>query len=312
MENKKEQLPKPLVLAGADYSVTIPRQIYDQIMHWIFKAGKNEISGFGTIKYDAEKKDFMVMKAILLKQENQASHTEIDPQSLMKAMYELRNAEGEMRWWWHSHVQMGVFWSGTDMDTIQDLGKNGWILATVFNQKHEKRSAFLTKSETNSALLGQQDQNIFVDEIPTSIVSYYDTTMFDEWDEAFKTNVTEKKWNTITPYTPAQTQLPGTRTEQTFTSTTLASIEKYAKDEFNWLSSPYFENDLRFYWRKTFTDSYGNPVYGQWEVKTEFAARAETITESKITMISAEIKRNWPVHESDVSMYDNFHQQFEM
>jgi hypothetical protein len=42
---------------------------------------------------------------------------------------------------------MGVFWSGTDMDTIRQLGKHGWFYHTVFNQKGEHLSAFSCKNE---------------------------------------------------------------------------------------------------------------------------------------------------------------------
>ena len=36
---------------------------------------------------------------------------------------------------------MGVFWSGTDHQAIEQIGKNGWVLATVFNKKAEQRTA---------------------------------------------------------------------------------------------------------------------------------------------------------------------------
>lgn len=65
----------------------------------------------------------------------------MDAASIAKAMYETRDDEGMFNFWWHSHVNMGVFWSGTDMDTIRQIGSQGFVVATVFNKKNEMLDA---------------------------------------------------------------------------------------------------------------------------------------------------------------------------
>jgi len=266
MSNAQQlQKPKPLELKGNDFHITIPRLIYDQIMHWIHKAGKNEISGFGTVTFNEKTREFTVEKAILLDQENNPGHTEIDPQALAKAMYELREEPGEIRWWWHSHVQMGVFWSMIDMDTIQQLGGNGWILATVFNQKEEKRSALLTTMET--PLAGKHE--VFADEIPTAIVSFYDTKLFKEWDKTFDEKVKEKKY-----LPPAKATTPLSE----------AALGNKALDQFTWFTSPHFKDDLRFEWSPGYTEN-GVYVWGKWKVVEKFKGKEEVIIKRKLAAI---------------------------
>lgn len=118
----------------------IPQEVWDKVLFWV-RHKDMEVSGFGKIKYVPEAQRFEVVDAYLLDQVGGSAHTDIDDASLSRLMYEARTVEGELSWWWHSHVKMPVFWSGTDTSTIKDLGKNGWIVASVFNQREEVRSA---------------------------------------------------------------------------------------------------------------------------------------------------------------------------
>lgn len=123
----------------------MPYPVYEKIMFWVDKADF-EVSGFGKCIYDG--KDFQVTNAILLKQEGGAAHTDIDPLSLSQAQYRLRGQPGEMKFWWHSHVNMPSFMSQTDKNTITELGSHGWAVATVFNKRREVRSALSYKLNT--------------------------------------------------------------------------------------------------------------------------------------------------------------------
>ena len=168
--------------------IKIPHEVYRKVMHWVNKADF-EVSGFGTVKYNAETHSFDVVDAFLLKQEGGAAHTDIDATALSKLMYDTRNNEGDLKWWWHSHVQMGVFWSGTDTQTIKDLGKQGWAVATVFNQKNEYKSAICYTSKTDFNDLIHHEP-----ELPTEILPPPALAVPPEWDAEFTANVTEKKW----------------------------------------------------------------------------------------------------------------------
>ena len=133
---------------GVTMQIQIPREVFNKIMHWVNKSN-DEVSGFGKCTYYKETGVLYVHDAYLLKQTNGAAHTDIDGQSLARLTYKTREEEGELKWWWHSHVNMQVFWSGTDTATIKELASQGWIGATVFNKREEMRSAIgvVTKSD---------------------------------------------------------------------------------------------------------------------------------------------------------------------
>jgi proteasome lid subunit RPN8/RPN11 len=153
--------------------------VYWQIMHWVQKANDDEVSGFG--KVIKEGSVLKVVSAMLLPQRNGRANTEIEGADVGKAEYQLRNQPGELRLWWHSHVKMGCFWSQTDIDTIKELGKHGWILATVFNQHWDKRSAIFQGG----------DDGVFVDNIATTNIYNLTQEQTRPWDEEFDKNVTQ-------------------------------------------------------------------------------------------------------------------------
>ena len=169
-----------------EYQVHIPRLVHNKIMHWV-NSTDIEVSGFGKVIYHAETGVFEITDAYLLPQEGGAAHTDIDADGISKLMYTSRAVPGELKWWWHSHVNMAVFWSGTDMDTIKELGSQGWVIASVFNKRYESRSALCTMTE--SEIFGPQVS--VLDEIMT----YVDDGVHEhiaKWDEEFKANVRTK------------------------------------------------------------------------------------------------------------------------
>lgn len=168
--------------------VEISEEVYRKVLYWVDRAKNQEVSGLGTILLDRETNTMRVVSAMLLPQKNQSTHTEIEAAAVAKAMFELRDAPGELKWWWHSHVQMGVFWSGTDKDTIKEWGDNGWVLATVFNQKREKRSAFYSRDGMITPL-GQS--SLFLDEIPTEVGGANEYTKL--WEKEYLDNVENYK-----------------------------------------------------------------------------------------------------------------------
>lgn len=157
--------------------VVIENMVYHKIMHWINKSN-DEVSGLGKITY----KDgvISVVDAILLPQKNGSTHTDIEGDVVGKAMFLLKDTPGDLRWWWHSHVNMDVFWSGTDRDTIDKITQGGWFVSTVLNKRYEMRSAL---SMVHPVPLG------FIDNIPTETIQYLDANLVKKWDEDYDKNV---------------------------------------------------------------------------------------------------------------------------
>lgn len=149
-------------------SVQIDERVFQKIMYWCRKAGNYEVSGLGNVVYDQKNNVFLVNEVYLLEQENTGTTTDINEEAIGKLMFEHHKAqkaglEGELRFWWHSHANMNVFWSGTDIDTIKQLGREGWFLSTVFNNKEEMRSAFYMTDP----------MGVFSDELPTVIIQQF-------------------------------------------------------------------------------------------------------------------------------------------
>lgn len=162
--------------------VTMDGDVYYKIMHWVRKA-PGEVSGVG--KVISENGVFRVVDAIMVKQHNTGTSTELDPESLGRAMFELKDSPGTMNFWWHSHVNMGVFWSGTDMDTIRDIGKHGFVLSTVFNKRYERKTSLYVAA---SGVMPE----FFFDDLDFEVqVSFSDETI-KKWDEDYDKNCVNK------------------------------------------------------------------------------------------------------------------------
>lgn len=180
--------------------VQIPRHVYNKVMHWVNKSS-DEVSGFGKVTYYEETGVFYIHDAYLIKQTNGSAHTDIDGGSLAKLMYQTRETEGELKWWWHSHVKMNVFWSGTDTATIKELGSQGWILATVFNQREEHRSALGYGFKVLDApMIHQTEAALIKDELPFFIMDEIPEEETQAWDTEYDTNVEKKTYTPVTSY----------------------------------------------------------------------------------------------------------------
>lgn len=166
--------------------ITIPQHINDQIKFYVARSSI-ECSGLGKVVVTPD--GYEVTEIVLLKQENTASHTEIDASAVTKAMYELRNSKGGMYFWWHSHVNMPVFWSGTDVATIEEIGQNGLCVAVVYNKKNEKRGAVWIKGHDLSP-------NLYLDDVTVSVAySQPSEELKASWAKEFDEKCTAKVYS---------------------------------------------------------------------------------------------------------------------
>lgn len=104
------------------------------------QAADGEVSGLGTIVKD-EIGRHIVDNVYLLEQEATAADTEIKPEAISKLMTDMMKAErdpGTLKFWWHSHAAMGVFWSGTDDTCAETLSKE-YAFSLVVNKAGEKK-----------------------------------------------------------------------------------------------------------------------------------------------------------------------------
>lgn len=198
--NRNKHKEKPAAVTGSRHEVAFPhieepRIVFDQIayhkiMHWVTKC-PDEISGLGKV-IRQEDGSFLVNEVMLLDQQNTGGSTEIDAQSVAKAMFVLKDTPGSLNFWWHSHVNFDVFWSRTDTDTIQELSQHGWFLASVFNKRFEQKNAFAC----NVALTDDPKDRlkIFLDDIRHTTRTFLPKETFAEWDTDYDKHVKKKTY----------------------------------------------------------------------------------------------------------------------
>lgn len=192
-EREMMEVSKTEPKSATNFKLIVPNEVHQKILYWMTKS-KNEVSGYGSLEYDEKANTYKVKDVILLKQTVTPTSTELDAHAIGKAMYQMRDEPLGMKWHWHTHPNMGVFWSQDDMEVIRSHGQQGWILASVFNEKDEVRSAFYT----TTTVMGKA-HDVFQDEIPTHIVSYFPQSFFDQLDEEYKACVTEEKEKWVAP-----------------------------------------------------------------------------------------------------------------
>jgi hypothetical protein len=103
-----------------------------------------EISFMGRVleKTDDDNKMYYYIDDIfLLKQTCGPAETTIDATALGELIHSLPPEDFDrIRFWGHSHVNMEVYWSGTDYAAMKQLRGGGTNIYTVFNKKNQHRT----------------------------------------------------------------------------------------------------------------------------------------------------------------------------
>lgn len=104
-----------------------------------------EVSGLGLVEPiwgEGNIVGFEVVEVFILKQECSSATTELDPEAIAELMIQLEQ-EGrsdQLRVWWHSHADSGVFWSPTDRENIRRLNADDYIVSIVVNKAWDIRA----------------------------------------------------------------------------------------------------------------------------------------------------------------------------
>jgi len=139
----------------------IDNKVYEKVMHCV-DSSHLEIGGLGLVKIEGD--EVYVTEFFLLEQDVTSTTTQLQAAAISKLLYQTRDTTGELLWWWHSHVDMDVFWSSTDMATIREFGEEGRFFATVFNKDREMKSAYFQAGT-------DKYPELFVDDIETLVQS---------------------------------------------------------------------------------------------------------------------------------------------
>lgn len=144
-------------------SVEIPVKNREKIQFYVDNC-ETEVGGMGLLVWEARKDTLVgvVKEVYCLSQEVTASTTDLDAEAVADLVYDTRNEEGSISYWWHSHVEMGVFWSDTDMKAMKEMlpeKDGGKMIAGVFNKHREMNHAYLSVPSVD------EGPGIFIDNI---------------------------------------------------------------------------------------------------------------------------------------------------
>ena len=122
--------------------VYIDKRDWDKIINYARCASEKwstEIGGMAVTLQDKDG-DWKIQDPVIMKQEVSAALCELDKTELAEyyGKMAMKYKSHNMRFcWWHSHAEMGAFWSGTDTNTIDEYEDGDLSFALVVNVKEE-------------------------------------------------------------------------------------------------------------------------------------------------------------------------------
>lgn len=156
--------------------IQMPEKVYKKVM-WFIDKSPVEISLLGNVvNRDGS---LIITDVFLPEQTNSACETEMKPESIADLMYKTKDIDGSLNCWIHSHVNMGVQWSGTDIATIEQIGSAGYCLAIVLNKREEYTCAYYQNGDGFRA-------SVFMDELDFTVTSNTPAKHIETWEKLYK------------------------------------------------------------------------------------------------------------------------------
>jgi proteasome lid subunit RPN8/RPN11 len=156
----------------------ISKKHWDKIINYArarHDSEQDEIGGMAIIKLDKDDDDkkYIISDPVILKQETSGANCVLDKEALANYYVDmaLKHGNNIQFLWWHSHANMGAFWSGTDTNTMKEYKSGKWSAFLVVNIKEEYKFRIQVWEpqemyiDTDLEILGQSSRKI-----PQSIV----------------------------------------------------------------------------------------------------------------------------------------------
>lgn len=133
----------------------IPEHIWRKMYGYVALT-KSEVSGFGKLKrfYDVVRRpdpSFELVDIKIFKQVCNTAHTQLSSEDLTNFYLEMiKQKEKPTDWycWWHSHDDGSVFFSSTDLGTIEQLSSKGRVVSLCVNKLGAMTARYDTKGQT--------------------------------------------------------------------------------------------------------------------------------------------------------------------
>ena len=126
-----------------DSQIEIPLNVYRKLFYYV-KATDSEISGLGAVelKKSGGKERYVIKDVFLFKQKSTGGGTVLNKPAMAKFQVEYIKKggdPGELRCWFHSHANMGTFWSMTDDECCNGFDSDSWMISIVANHSNSIR-----------------------------------------------------------------------------------------------------------------------------------------------------------------------------
>lgn len=181
-----------------DVEVLFPQETYNQMFAYV-DATDVEISGVGRVSRQIEDNRicFVVHELFLLKQRNTGTSTHLDPAELSNFVIDRVQKNlpvDDVKIWWHSHVNMQAFWSGTDEACCagfenDGVDKENWYLSIVVNKRREMRCR----------LDIFKPYRVVIDELPVKVIMNFSAPDKKKFEDEVKEKCIES-WRGHTTY----------------------------------------------------------------------------------------------------------------
>jgi hypothetical protein len=153
--------------------IIVSQEAYVQLRAF-FDLTNIEVSALGTVRRDEF--TFYVDRFFLIKQEGHAGGTDLDQDAMAELVTDLvnsgRNDEAtSLHCWFHSHNNMGTFWSGQDEEAISNVGAD-FMVAIVAGKGFELKARIDFR----------QPLPVSVDDVPV----IYDVAAAAKWEDLKK------------------------------------------------------------------------------------------------------------------------------
>jgi len=177
-----------------------------------------EISGIGRSTLD-EHKNVIITELWLWRQECTSTTTDVIDHNAMFELVADLVGQGipmeELNVWWHSHVDMEAFFSGTDKTTINEWVNNRYLVAVVGNRRSEFQGVISIKAPIPCEIAADVEV----------LQSEPDQEFMDAIQADIDAHVTVKKW----AYQGKQKQIVGYKDRDGYTF-----ADEYAEREMEW------------------------------------------------------------------------------
>ena len=133
----------------ANTTLWIPPHIYTELMYYAWKVDA-EVGGLGRLSFDKKENDIFIEEIYLLDQEVHQTECTLSAKGialLYEELIEKNEAEkiGDINLWWHSHKNMGAFFSGQDKETTLDWS-GGYLVSLVINRDGTMKACLMSRT----------------------------------------------------------------------------------------------------------------------------------------------------------------------